>query len=106
MKEITIIGGGLGGLWLGLRLRERNVPVTILEAGEYPRHRVCGEFIAGLDAITIGRLGLEPVLADALRHREVAWFIGARPARIQELPSPALGISRHALDARLAEAFC
>lgn len=104
---IEIIGGGLAGLSLGLALRRAGVPVTLFEAGGYPRHRVCGEFIAGLAPATIERLGLAPFLADALRHREVAWFLASteKPARIQHLPAPALGLSRHALDARLAEAF-
>ena len=104
---LEIIGGGLAGLSLGLALRHAGVPVTILEAGDYPRHRVCGEFITGLTATTINRLGLAPLLADALQHRQVAWFIGdeTKPARVQRLPSPALGLSRHLLDARLASAF-
>ena len=46
-----------------------------------------------------------PFLADALRHREVAWCQDGRPVRVQPLPSPALGLSRHALDDRLARAF-
>lgn len=109
LRAIEIVGGGLAGLSLGLALRRAGISVTIFEAGNYPRHRVCGEFIAGLSPTTIARLGLAPFFADALRHREVAWFIGsgdqAVPARIQYLPSPALGLSRHALDARLARAF-
>lgn len=103
--RIEIIGGGLAGLSLGLALRRAKVPVTLYEAGEYPRHRVCGEFITGLARATITRLGLGPLLADALVHRELAWFIGENPPRMQRLPSPALGLSRHALDARLADAF-
>ncbi len=104
---IEIIGGGLAGLSLGLALRRANIPVTLYEAGHYPRHRVCGEFITGLAPATIARLGLAPHLADALHHRSVAWFFGAdhAPSRRQQLPAPALGLSRHALDARLAEAF-
>ncbi len=108
-RPIEIIGGGLAGLSLGLALRRADVPVTIFEAGHYPRHRVCGEFITGLSAATITTLGLAPYFSDALHHREVAWFIGsdatAKPTRIQRLPSPALGLSRHALDHRLAAAF-
>ena len=105
LQPIEIIGGGLAGLSLGLALRREKVPVTLHEAGDYPRHRVCGEFITGLAASTIARLGLGPSLRDALRHEEVAWSIGDGPPRVQRLPAPALGISRHVLDARLAREF-
>jgi menaquinone-9 beta-reductase len=104
-REIEIIGGGLAGLSLGLALRRSGVAVTIHEAGSYPRHRVCGEFITGLAATTIERLGLGRILSDALLHREVAWQISDREPQIQQLPAAALGISRYRLDARLAEEF-
>jgi flavin-dependent dehydrogenase len=102
---IEIIGGGLAGLSLGLALRRAGVPVALFEAGTYPRHRVCGEFITGLADTTIARLSLAPFLEDALQHREVAWFLGDERTRHQTLPTPARGLSRHTLDARLAEAF-
>lgn len=105
LRPIDIVGGGLAGLSLGLALRRASVPVTIHEAGTYPRHRVCGEFITGLDSSTIRRLGLDGALRDALRHERVAWFRGDEAAGIHRLPSPALGISRHRLDAFLADAF-
>jgi len=108
-RPIEIIGGGLAGLSLGLALRNAGVPVTLFEAGHYPRHRVCGEFITGLAGSTITRLGLSPFLNDALRHHEVAWFTHSpaheHPASVQTLPTPALGLSRYAWDARLAAAF-
>jgi flavin-dependent dehydrogenase len=104
-RPIEIVGGGLAGLALGAALRRADVPVTIFEAGDYPRHRVCGEFIAGLDEKTSNRLGLAPFLKDAPRHRRVLWCLRGRPVRRQALPSPALGLSRYALDARLAEEF-
>ena len=105
MKQISIAGGGLAGLAAGIALRERGVPVVIHEAGDLPRHRVCGEFIAGLDDATIGALGLEPLLADAPRHDSMLWHIGGREAGYSKLPQAAIGISRHALDARMADAF-
>ena len=46
-RTITIVGGGLAGLTLGIGLRQRGIPAEIFEAGTYPRHRVCGEFISG-----------------------------------------------------------
>jgi menaquinone-9 beta-reductase len=104
-RPLEIIGGGLAGLALAGALRRAGAAVTLFEAGSYPRHRVCGEFIAGLSARTTARLGLGPVLADALRHREVAWCRDGSPIAVQPLPAPALGISRHLLDDRLARAF-
>jgi len=104
-RPIEIVGGGLAGLSLGLALRRADVPVTVFETGTYPRHRVCGEFITGLDPTTTERLGLAPLISDALVHREVAWFIQDNPTRLQRLPAPALGLSRHTLDERLASAF-
>jgi flavin-dependent dehydrogenase len=86
-------------------LQRHGVPVVLRDAGRYPRHRVCGEFIAGLAPSTVSRLGLAPILADALQHREVAWFLPGEPVRLQRLPEPALGISRHVLDVRIADAF-
>lgn len=104
-RPIEIIGGGLAGLSLGLALRRVGVPVSLFEAGGYPRHRVCGEFITGLADATVARLGLGPFLGDALLHHEAAWFLDGRLARRQRLPSPARALSRHRLDARLAQAL-
>jgi len=104
-RPIEIIGGGLAGLGLGLGLRARGVPVTIREAGTYPRHRVCGEFITGLDAWTRQTLALEPHLACARSARDVTWFEpGHKPLR-HTLPEPALCLGRDRLDASLAAAF-
>ena len=63
-KNITIVGGGLAGLTLGIGLKTAtvNLPVTIYEAGHYPRHRVCGEFISGRGHTTLARLGLLELL--------------------------------------------
>lgn len=102
---IEIVGGGLAGLSLGVALQRHGIRTTILEAGDYPRHRVCGEFISGLDRKTKTVLGLDWALAGALQHREVAWFDHDDRSRVQILPEPALGISRHLLDARLAREF-
>ena len=105
MKAITIAGGGLAGLSVGIALRKRGVPVEIHEAGSYPRHRVCGEFISGLSKKTIATLGIEKALSDCRQHRTTAWFLNGRQVLDNSLPEPALAISRYALDVRLAEIF-
>lgn len=105
LRPIEIVGGGLAGLSLGRALQRHGVPTTIREAGDYPRHRVCGEFITSLSERTKSSLGLGPPLAGACLHRDVAWFLRNELTRVQSLPEPALGISRHTLDARLARDF-
>lgn len=44
--DVAIIGGGLAGLALAIDLRKRNYTVLVIEKGEYPRHKVCGEYIS------------------------------------------------------------
>lgn len=105
MKEIRIAGGGLAGLSLALGLRREGVPVVLSEAGTYPRHRVCGEFISGVGKETLERLGIAEALADAERHRFSKWFRNGRKILQAELPEPALGFSRWRLDDRLQKAF-
>jgi len=104
-RPITIVGGGLAGLSLGIALRRAGVETRIIEAGHYPRHRVCGEFITGLDDATIERLGIGPALAGAGSPRGVTFFHRGRTIGRHALPAPARTISRFTLDARLAGMF-
>jgi flavin-dependent dehydrogenase len=101
---ITIIGGGLAGLSLGIALRKRGVVVKLHEAGIYPRHRVCGECISGASEDTFDSLGIGGLFDDAKRHRSTAWFFRARRIFSAQLPG-GLGISRFALDERLSRKF-
>jgi flavin-dependent dehydrogenase len=77
------------------------VPVTIYEAGHYPRHRVCGEFISGA-----GQRILEPLGIATERAHTAAFFSGADKTWRLDLPEPALCVSRYDLDKALADTFC
>lgn len=105
MKSVTIIGGGLAGLSLGLALRQRDVPAVIKEAGDYPRHRVCGEFISGLSVEAIDVLGLSDCFSKAELLHDVAWYDASRELRKDPLPMAAKGLSRWTLDQSIAEKF-
>jgi 2-polyprenyl-6-methoxyphenol hydroxylase-like FAD-dependent oxidoreductase len=106
-KPITIVGGGLAGLTLGIGLRQREVPVKIFEAGIYPRHRVCGEFISGNGQAVLERLGLLARLEQvgAVHARTVMFVCGSNRSPVRQLAAPALCLSRHAMDALLAGLF-
>lgn len=105
MNPIRIFGGGLGGLSLGIALREAGADVAITEAASYPRHRVCGEFISGAGQQALQSLGLDDILSGAVFNRKTAWFSGNKLIFSEALPAPALGLSRFCLDQRLASRF-
>ncbi len=104
-RHITIVGGGLAGLSLGIALSRAGVETRLIEAGHYPRHRVCGEFITGLDDATIDMLGIGSAFAGAGSPNNVTFFLHDRAIGRYALPAPARTISRYALDARLAGLF-
>lgn len=105
-KQLTIIGGGLAGLTLGIGLRQREVPVVLWEAGVYPRHRVCGEFISGKGLEVLRELGLwERLLKAGARHANTAAMVIGGVFRPHMLPEPAMCVSRFALDDLLAREF-
>src|SRR5580765_6624557 len=107
-RRITIVGGGLAGLTLGIGLRRRRIPVTVLEAGHYPRHRVCGEFISGCGQQTLANLGLlDSVLKSGAIQAGTATFFLLRQINppLRRLPQKAICISRFRLDCMLAETF-
>ncbi len=106
-EPITIVGGGLAGLTLGIGLLQRGVPVAVWEAGHYPRHRVCGEFISGRGQDALARLGLLKAIENAGTRlaRSAAFFAGKVSVPPRPLPQPALCISRFVLDKLLADEF-
>ena len=105
MKPITIIGGGLAVLTLGIFLRRENVPVAVIEAGKYPRHRVCGEFVSGRGRGIFCGLGLEEKISEKVEASTVSFHLKNRARVRLRLEEPGLCVSRYVLDALLAEEF-
>ncbi len=103
IKPVVIAGGGLAGLSLGIALLRRGAAVTLHEAGKYPRHRVCGEFISGVTSETLENLGVASHFDDAMRLTSSLWFDGR--GAIANLRVSGLGISRWELDDRLQKDF-
>ena len=106
-RAIQIVGGGLAGLTLGIGLRRQEIPVIIHEAGGYPRHRVCGEFISGRGRASLARLGLASLLeqAGAVSAHTAAFFTANQSAAPRPLPETATCLSRFKLDAMLVRKF-
>jgi flavin-dependent dehydrogenase len=106
-KPIRIIGGGLAGLTLGIALRKRGVPAMVFEAGNYPRHRVCGEFISGRGLEVLDELGLKQIFvaAGATEAHSAAFFSEQFQSPVHPLPTAALCLSRFYMDQLLAAEF-
>ncbi len=106
-KPIQIIGGGLAGLTLGIALRKKEIPATVFEAGNYPRHRVCGEFVSGRGLEILDALGLKKKFLDAgaIEARSSIFFSEDSKSPERHLPLPALCLSRFVMDKLLAGEF-
>lgn len=106
-KPIQIAGGGLAGLTLGIALQKKAVPVTIFESGNYPRHRVCGEFINGRGLQILDTLQLKQKFLDAgaIEASSAIFFFANSKSPVRRLPSPALCLSRFVMDKLLADEF-
>lgn len=105
MKAVTIIGGGLAGLSLGVYLRKLDIPVKLYEAGRYPKHKVCGEFICGVSKEVLHEMGMDNIITDSTHHHEMLWAIRDEVVARRETPQVAWGLSRYKLDLDLAERF-
>lgn len=44
--QVCIVGGGLAGLSLAIQLGRAGLSVALFDAGSYPRHKVCGEYLS------------------------------------------------------------
>jgi flavin-dependent dehydrogenase len=106
--DLAIIGGGPSGSSAAITAARFGARVLLLEAGSFPRHKVCGEFVSAeaLDLLTALVQGLsqaEEILGNAPAIRYTRLLLGKR---ILEAPvSPAaLSLPRYKLDALLWEA--
>ena len=97
-KEILIIGGGLAGLTAAIHLSKIGIQVILIEKNEYPKHKVCGEYISNevlpyLNYLDLNISDLHPTNIKNLEFSTVSGKI------IQStLPLGGFGISRYTLD--------
>lgn len=104
--DVAIAGGGPAGCAAGIELARSGRRVLLLEAGTYPRQKVCGEFVSG-EALPVLRGLLRDRYTELVRHvPEItrAILYGEREAVNVALPAAARSISRYELDHQLWQA--
>lgn len=104
-----VIGGGLAGSTVAIRLAAAGRRVTLLEKERSAHHKVCGEFLSSEAVAYLHQIGIDPLSLGAATIR-VARFSSRRKVVDTPLPFTALSLSRLALDnallSRAAECGC
>ncbi len=98
MFDILIIGGGLAGLTNAVHLSKTGLRVLLLEKNDYPKHKVCGEYISNEVLPYLEYLDIHP---DSIGAVSINKFLLSTPkGKVIEttLPLGGFGISRFALD--------
>jgi flavin-dependent dehydrogenase len=105
-RDIVVVGAGLAGSGIAAALGQRGWDVLLIERDYFPRHKVCGEFLSPEAQHSLRTLGvLDDVAALEPFPLRAAAITTPGGATIEmALPEDAWGLSRHALDARLADA--
>jgi flavin-dependent dehydrogenase len=98
--ENLVIGGGLAGSMVALRLAASGREVMLLEKEREAHHKVCGEFLSGEAVHYLRQAGIEPLDLGARAIRRVRLYTGDRHIE-SRLPFPALSLSRRILDESL-----
>ena len=97
-NKISIIGGGLAGFSAAIDLLNRNYDVVVFEKNEYPKHKVCGEFISNEVLPYLKALGLD---IESLRPTNITKTVLSTHSGKTiktDLPLGGFGISRYTLD--------
>ena len=97
-KTIVIVGGGLAGLTAAIHLRNKNYTVLVIEKNDFPKHKVCGEYISKEVLPYLESLGLniESLLPKHIENLSFSLVSGKTINTV--LPLGGIGISRYALD--------
>lgn len=96
--SVIIVGGGLAGLTSAIHLSKIGVSVILIEKNEFPKHKVCGEYISNevlpyFDWLDLNISELQPTAINKLQ------FSTPKGKLINtDLSLGGFGISRYALD--------
>jgi flavin-dependent dehydrogenase len=101
--DVVLIGGGLAGLTSAIHLSKLGLKVCLLEKNEFPKHKVCGEYISneilpyfnwlGLDISSLKPSAVSKIVFSTVKGKMIS----------SNLPLGGFGISRYTLDHYLFE---
>jgi flavin-dependent dehydrogenase len=95
---IIIIGGGLAGLTAAIHLSKLGLQVIVIEKNEYPKHKVCGEYISNEVLPYLNWLGLNILDLKPTNISKLEFSTTTGKTIKSTLPLGGFGISRYVLD--------
>ena len=101
--DIIVIGGGLAGLCNAIHLSKLGKKVLLIEKNEYPKHKVCGEYISNEVLPYLDFLEVNPFDSGAVRINNFQLSTTKSNIISAKLPLGGFGISRYTLDLVLSE---
>jgi len=96
--DVCIIGGGLAGLVSAIHLSKAGLAVTLIEKNEYPKHKVCGEYISNEVLPYLQQLGADPLTTGAKKINRFLLSTTSGKTMETTLPLGGFGVSRYTLD--------
>jgi flavin-dependent dehydrogenase len=101
--DVLIIGGGLAGLCNAIHLSKFGAKVLLIEKNEYPKHKVCGEYISNEVLPYLQYLDIDPFRFGAVKIDTFHLSTTTNKLISAKLPLGGFGISRYQLDYVLSE---
>ena len=97
-KDVIIIGGGLAGLTSAIHLSKAGLKILLIEKNEFPKHKVCGEYISNEVLPYFQWLGLNIAELNPSNISKIQFSVSSGKEINQRLPLGGFGISRYTLD--------
>lgn len=101
--DVIIVGGGLAGLCNAIHLSKFNKKVLLIEKNEYPKHKVCGEYISNEVLPYLAFLEFNPFDFGAVKIDKFQLSTTSNQLISAKLPLGGFGISRYKLDFELLQ---
>ena len=99
--DIVIVGGGLAGLCNAIHLSKFDKKVLLIEKNNYPKHKVCGEYISNEVLPYLEFLNVNPFDFGAVKIDDFQLSTTKNKVITAKLPLGGFGISRYTLDFEL-----
>jgi flavin-dependent dehydrogenase len=101
--DVLIVGGGVAGLSLACLLANNGYYVAVMEKDDYPKHRVCGEYVSMQSKPFLEGIGVQVDDLDLPQINKLHVTDTRNNEVATELPYGGFGMSRYMLDEALAK---